>query len=384
MLIFAIDIQQPNLVPLIQNFLYDQLNPAQDPNGTSTSNSSASSHLGLPNFNLPISVDASALALSMHHKCICAIPSWRQGPAHYVFIFVETNPTTYVMWGLDVACVWLFFPFNFPWKFISVCLYPLILILENGPDDDTGHVGLPRQMKTWVGPGAVVLHLVTSCNAHKLITDKFLAHSGFQYPFLPPPHDFRDSWKPNSMLNLVIVQLLILNTIYSKVLPLVLLLPCHHVLTIHVFRIYCVSAISCLSLTLHPSHLHFPWLMLCHWLICKALSLYDIFMFEYQLWFLSLTTWTCLNPRKDPFCSGFLETLCHSRDSSFILDLYAPLSLDDAPVPYFTSELPDHFQHFWNSSESPEYTWNTWTRVWGGLQCMIWKPTSKPLSVLVE
>src|SRR5882724_6329002 len=92
----------------------------------------------------------------------------------------------------------------------------------------------------------------------------FTAHSRFQYPFPPPPHDFLDSQKPSSALKLGHCQLPTLNTIYSKVSPLVLLQPCHHVLTIHVyFALIVFPLTSYLSLTSHILHLHFPQLMLC-------------------------------------------------------------------------------------------------------------------------
>src|SRR5882724_10403181 len=93
-------------------------------------------------------------------------------------------------------------------------------------------------------------------------TDKFPAHSGFQYLFLPTPHDFQDSWKPSSALKLGHCQLLTLNTIYSKVSTLVLLQPCHHLPPIHVYFAFIVFLpTSCLSPTshpLHPLHLCFP------------------------------------------------------------------------------------------------------------------------------
>src|SRR5882724_9738625 len=102
---------------------------------------------------------------------------------------------------------------------------------------------------------ACMLHPVTPTNS---------AHSGFQHSFLPPPHDFQDSHTPSSTLELGHQQLPTLNIVYSKVLPLVLLHPCHHVLTLHVYFAFIVFLpTSCLSLTLHPSHLHFPQLMLC-------------------------------------------------------------------------------------------------------------------------
>jgi len=58
------------------------------------------------------------------------------------------------------------------------------------------------------------------------------------------------------------------------------------------------------------------------------------------------------------------EVAVSMRKFSFILDLYTPLPLDDAPV-------PDLLPNFWTSPDTsgilrvPECTQNTWTRVQG-------------------
>ena len=119
------------------------------------------------------------------------------------------------------------------------------------------------------------------------ITDKFPAHSGFQQPPLPPPHDFRDSWNQVSMLELSCYQLPTLDIIYSKVSSLVSLWPCLHVLFIHVyFALLCFSLTPCLS---PPSHLlHFQLLQLMQWPLTpyiRLLILYDMLMLEYWPWF---------------------------------------------------------------------------------------------------
>ena len=90
-------------------------------------------------------------------------------------------------------------------------------------------------------------------------------------------------------------------------------------------------------------------------------------MFEYWLWFLSLNTQPCPDFPMKPSVLDFQKTLLFQK-SSFIFDLYAPLSgwcsssrLLPTPGP-----LPTLLE----SSEFPEHTWNTWTRVWG--RCSAW------------
>jgi len=58
--------------------------------------------------------------------------------------------------------------------------------------------------------------------------------------------------------------------------------------------------------------------------------LYDIFIFKYQLWFLSLTTWPHLDSPMKPSVPNFWKTWSLQR-SSFLPNLYAPLSLDYTP-----------------------------------------------------
>ena len=91
-------------------------------------------------------------------------------------------------------------------------------------------------------------------------------------------------------------------------------------------------------------------------------------MFEYQLWFLPLTTRPCLDSLTKPSVLNFRKSLSLQR-SSFILDFYTPFSLYNAPVPdYFWTPKP--ILTLLESSESPDCTWNTWTRVWG--RCSTW------------
>jgi len=105
--VITADIEQPNLVDLIQQFIYDQQHPDD------VSNASISD---LPKFYSKITIYPSAVATfhapsdisgigGMHHKCICALKSWRNGAGRYDTIFVNTDSSVDGMRGLDVACV---------------------------------------------------------------------------------------------------------------------------------------------------------------------------------------------------------------------------------------------------------------------------------------
>ena len=111
-----------------------------------------------------------------------------------------------------------------------------------------------------------------------------------------------------------------LDIFYSKVLSLVYLQPCHYMLSIHVyFALIMFPLTPCLSSTSHLSHLHFPQLMI------RLLFLYDTLMFKYQLWFPVIDYSTRYWPPMKPLFQTSGNPLSLQR-SSFILDLYAPLS----------------------------------------------------------
>ena len=111
-------IGQQDLVPFICRFLWDQLHPISD-----SSSASKSLPTALPFFNKPILVYPSAVATfyaprnlcgtqGMHHECIHAVNSWRQGCGCYNCLFVNTDPTAQAMLGLDVAHICLLFSFT--------------------------------------------------------------------------------------------------------------------------------------------------------------------------------------------------------------------------------------------------------------------------------
>ena len=110
----ATEIEQPDFTNLIQQFIYNQ----EHSNGNS-----ASSLAAPPIFYREITIYPSAVAMfhalsnisgigGMCCEHIHAVKLWRKGPQHHDTIFVNTNPSTEGMHGLDVAHALLFFLFS--------------------------------------------------------------------------------------------------------------------------------------------------------------------------------------------------------------------------------------------------------------------------------
>ena len=136
----AAETEQPELLNLIRQFIYDQQN-SDDVSSASTSD--------LPMFYGKITTYPSALATfhapsdisgigGMCRERIRAVKSWRNGPGRYDTIFVNTDSSADGMRGLDVARVQLFFSFSH-----DDITYPCALVrwfsrVGDSPDDHTG------------------------------------------------------------------------------------------------------------------------------------------------------------------------------------------------------------------------------------------------------
>ena len=169
----AADIGQPDLIPLIRHFLYDQLHPHSD-------SSTATSSLPLPFFDEPISVYPSAVATfyspsdlcgtqGMRHERIRAVPSWRRGPGRYDCVFVNTDSDAEGMRGLDVGRVRLFFSFRFRGKFYPCALVHWYSRIGDNPDGDTGMWRVRQDHNAEGSPSAAILHLDCLVRAAHLI-----------------------------------------------------------------------------------------------------------------------------------------------------------------------------------------------------------------------
>lgn len=105
----------------------------------------------------------------MRRERIRAVPSWRQGPAHYDCAFVQTDPTADGMRSLDIARVRLFFSFTFQGVFYPCALVHWYSRVGHGPDDDTGMWIVKADKDAHGAPNAAVVHLNTLVRAAHLI-----------------------------------------------------------------------------------------------------------------------------------------------------------------------------------------------------------------------
>ena len=132
------DLQLPNFIDLIHQFIYVQHHPGID-------------HIpdGLPPFHEKITLYASAVATfyapsdisgigGMRSEYIRAMSNWRKKRHRYDCVFVNSDPLAVRMRGLEVARIRQFFSF----KFAGVT-YPCALVqwysrVAEEPDEDTG------------------------------------------------------------------------------------------------------------------------------------------------------------------------------------------------------------------------------------------------------
>jgi hypothetical protein len=139
----AVDIEQPDIHILIQQFIHERQHPDD------VSEDSSASFSALPPFYGKITIYPSAVATfhapsdisgigGMRRERIRAVKSWRKGPGRYDTIFVNTNPSLEGMRGLEIARVRLLFSFSH-----EGVQYPCALIrwfsrVGDSPDDRTG------------------------------------------------------------------------------------------------------------------------------------------------------------------------------------------------------------------------------------------------------
>jgi len=100
---------------------------------------------------------------------IHAVDSWRKGPPQHNCIFVETDPNSPRMLGLDVARVWLFFSFTH-----DNIKYPCALVhwfshMSESADRGTGMWVVEPDMTNEGRPIASIIHLDTMIPAAHLL-----------------------------------------------------------------------------------------------------------------------------------------------------------------------------------------------------------------------
>ena len=72
----------------------------------------------------------------MHYEWICAVVTWRKGLARHDCVFIETDPDSPGMCGLDIACVHLFS--TFPYKSVKYSCALVHWFLHVGELADAG------------------------------------------------------------------------------------------------------------------------------------------------------------------------------------------------------------------------------------------------------
>jgi len=167
----AAKIEQPNLLNLIQKFIYNQ----QHSDHISDSSVSA-----LPIFYGKINIYPSAIATfhapsdisgigGMRRERIRAVKSWRKGPGRYDTIFVNTDPTVEGMQGLEVARVRLFFSFSHDGVEYPCALVHWFSRVGDLPDNCTGMWVVEPDTCDDGRPFTSIIHLDTIVRASHLL-----------------------------------------------------------------------------------------------------------------------------------------------------------------------------------------------------------------------
>jgi hypothetical protein len=139
--IVAEQIDQPNLVYLIQDFLSNQCCSDSDSDTTYSSDT--------PGFYEMIRVFTSAVATfyapsdisgvgGMRSERIHAIDTWRHGPGCHDCVFVNTDSAAEGMHGLDIARVRLLFSFKHEGSTYPCALVHWYSRVGDSPDENTG------------------------------------------------------------------------------------------------------------------------------------------------------------------------------------------------------------------------------------------------------
>jgi hypothetical protein len=171
---------------LIRRFLYDQLYP---------DNILSSSDVPLtecPSFTGRIRVHNSAVA-TFHGPCdpsgiggmrrehIRAVSSWRKGPGRHDCVYLNRDPSSPGVRGMDVVQVLIFFAFDYCDTAYSCALVRWFRVIGDKPDEDTGMWIVEPEVNADGSPVLSVIHLDCIIRAAHLLgvtsTDMFLPMS---------------------------------------------------------------------------------------------------------------------------------------------------------------------------------------------------------------
>ena len=173
---------QPQFPILMQRFLYDQLYP----------NSAITSCLVFPEslpmidgrielFNSVIATfhapsDISSIT-GMHCEHIQAMPSWRNGPAHYNMVLINTNLDVEGIYRFKVARVLLFFAFQHRERHYPCALVHWFSFVGNEPDEETHFSTVEPNFADDGGPCLAIVHIDSIYRAVHLLA----AHQDAQF-----------------------------------------------------------------------------------------------------------------------------------------------------------------------------------------------------------
>ena len=176
--VLAPNINQPNLLLYIRQFLARTTRPDSDNDTQSrVSNLSDSS---LPTFLDKISIYTSAVTSfyapsdicgikGMRRKWIHASPSWHKGAPCYDTILVEMDPEYTGISGTDVAQVKLFLSFRYEGIEYRCALVDWFSRIGDGPDEDTGMWVVERDVDLYGNQILQVIHIDTVIQCTHLI-----------------------------------------------------------------------------------------------------------------------------------------------------------------------------------------------------------------------
>ena len=122
----------------------------------------------------------------MQKEHICAVKSWRKGPAQHDCIFVETDPDAPGMDGLEIAHVHLFFSFTFQGVKYPCALVHWFSHVGQSADPGMGMWTVEPDVMDDGAPLAAVIHLDTIIWAAHLLPV-------FKKEFVPRDLSFSDT-----------------------------------------------------------------------------------------------------------------------------------------------------------------------------------------------
>ena len=184
-------LMQPQFPILVRRFLYDQLYP----------DSAITSRLvfqeSLPMIDGRIEVFNSAVATfrapsdisgvnGMRREHIRAMPSWRNGPARYDTVLINSNPDVEGISGFEIARVLLFFAFRHQERYYPSALVHWFSFVGVEPDEDTGFsvvepdftdVGSPHLAIVHIDSIYRAVHLLPAHQDAQFISRAFTMHS---------------------------------------------------------------------------------------------------------------------------------------------------------------------------------------------------------------